>query len=190
VLVVLVDTSLENLKKISAALKKPAFAIIEPVFFTQDHIRRSLDVFPIEFLDILDRREVIFGDDIFRGLAVNHTHLRRQCEQELKAKLIVLKSTFPRARTGGELKSLLLRSFTSYIHIARNLLRLKGRQPSYRKGDVIRDLKTHFSVDTGVLEKLLELKMKNLKLSYDKAESLLFDFVKHLDIIAEIADAF
>lgn len=53
-LVVLKDASLGNLKPVSGLVNKWRFRLIHPLFFTEEYIRNSIDVFPIEFLDMKD----------------------------------------------------------------------------------------------------------------------------------------
>ena len=50
-----------------------------PLIMTEDDIRCSLDVFPIEFLDIRLHHATVFGPDLFTGLAIDRAQLRLQC---------------------------------------------------------------------------------------------------------------
>ena len=58
--------------------------MINPVFFTEDYIIRSTDVFPIEFLDMKENHVTLYGKDLFEAIAVDTKNLRFQCEQEIK----------------------------------------------------------------------------------------------------------
>ncbi|MDP3732602.1 MAG: hypothetical protein Q8R31_06270, partial [Candidatus Omnitrophota bacterium] len=125
-LAVLENTNLENLKRAARLINK--FSIINSLFLTEDYIRRSTDVFPIEFLDIQENYSVLYGKDILKGVNIDIRNLRFQCEQELKAKLITLRQLYLKInRDKPALKDLLLRSITSILHISRNVLRLKGK---------------------------------------------------------------
>src|SRR5262245_58129370 len=61
-----------------------------PVYFSVEEIANAADVFPIEFLDMMDHRVVVAGRDPFDGLEVSTRHLRHQVEFELRGKLIRL----------------------------------------------------------------------------------------------------
>ena len=66
-----------------------------PLFFDLDHIKTSLDVFPLEFLDIRDRHKVLIGDkDLFKNLKIELKNLRHQCESELKGVTLHLNSFY------------------------------------------------------------------------------------------------
>jgi len=180
-LVTLDNTDLENLARISKATAGRKFKILSPLFFTEDYINDSTDVFPIEFLDIKENYSVIYGKDVLSGLEVDTRNLRFQCEQELKSKVINIKKNYLSAANKKALKELLFKSFNSSLHILRNLIRLKGRTPPYLKEDILNELGREFNMDTADLKKILSAKNNNLKLSSGEIEALFFAFVKELE---------
>jgi len=180
-LVVLDDTGLENLARISKILSAGKFRILSPLFFTEDYISSSTDVFPIEFLDMKENYSVIYGKDVLAGLEIDLRNLRFQCEQELKAKVINIKKNYFSTANKNALKELLFKSFNSSLHILRNLIRLKGRTPPYLKEDILNELGREFDMDTADLKKILSAKNNNLKLSCGEIEALFFAFVKELE---------
>ena len=70
-LVVLDDDSLANLEKVSVLVNQKKFSRFIPVFFTQNYIKASSDVFPIEFLDMQENYALIFGKDVLQVLIKN-----------------------------------------------------------------------------------------------------------------------
>ena len=65
-----------------------------PLILTQDEFRRTLDVFPLEYGDIIAHHIVIAGTNPFIGIAVPDADLRRGCEQQAKSHLIHLREGF------------------------------------------------------------------------------------------------
>lgn len=187
-LVVLDNVELGNLSKISKALNKPKFRILNSLFFTRDYIRRSTDTFPIEFLDMKENYVVLEGEDVLKGIEVDIKNLRFQCEQELKAKIINIKNFYLRNKDNSAIKDILFSALTSVSHILRNLVRLKGKTPFYLKPDILRQVSEEFSIDTQSFKKILQAKNGNIKLTYREAEGLLLDFVKDLEKISDIID--
>jgi hypothetical protein len=59
--------------------------ISAPLIMTPEYIMHSLDVFPIEFLNIKLLHDTLFGEDLFQHLAIDRKDLRLQCERELKS---------------------------------------------------------------------------------------------------------
>ncbi len=188
-LVVLKNTDLENLKRVSGLINKWKFRMIHPLFFTEDYIRSSNDVFPIEFLDMKENYTVLAGRDILKDLPIDTRNLRFQCEQELKVKLIALKQLYlRRSKDKGALSASLFKSFTSIMHILRNVLRIKGKQPLYLKQDILNDIVSEFQIDRNTWEKILAAKNKQIKLSNKEMEQLFIYFVKDLEKIVDAVD--
>ena len=65
-----------------------------PLLFEKAGMRRSADVFPVEFSDIKQTHRVLYGPDPFTSLKINPAFLRLALEHELKSKLILLREKF------------------------------------------------------------------------------------------------
>ena len=187
-LIVLKATDIKTLSKACNIVSLPRFRDISPVFFTEDYIRTSTDVFPIEFLDMKENYSVLYGRDVLGGLRIDTRNLRFQCEQELKSKLITVKRQYLSACGRQELENLLFRTFTSCLHIMRNLLRIKGKEPPYLKSRILSDIEREFSVDTTVLTEILWAKAKKMQLTHSDVDALFAGFVKELEAIVGIVD--
>jgi len=188
-LVVLKDIAPEELKKASCLINKYRFKTISPLFLTEKYIQSSLDIFPIEFLDMQENYLVVQGLDVLKGINVDTRNLRFQCEQELKSKLINLKQLYIRINKDKlALRNLLFKSVTSVLHILRNVLRLKGKKPAYNKEDIVKELAAEFSIDASVWAKILSAKNKRIKIGNRDTEDLFVAFVKDLEKIVEMVN--
>ena len=188
-LVVLKDVAPEELKKASCLINKYRFKTISPLFLTEKYIQSSLDIFPIEFLDMQENYLVVQGLDVLKGINVDTRNLRFQCEQELKSKLINLRQLYIRInKDKPALRNLLFKSITSVLHILRNVLRLKGKKPAYNKEDIVKELAAEFSIDASVWAKILSAKNKRIKIGNRDTEDLFVAFVKDLEKIVEIVN--
>ena len=74
-LVVLDNAGLDNLSKVSRVINGRKFQLLRPLFFTEEYIRGSLDVFPIEFLDIKENFAVLYGKENLSDLPVDTINL-------------------------------------------------------------------------------------------------------------------
>lgn len=72
--------------------QRSGFAV--PLLLTHDEFLRSLDVFPVEYGDIIARHTVIAGGDPFAGMTISEADLRRSCEHQAKSHLIHLREGF------------------------------------------------------------------------------------------------
>lgn len=188
--IVLNDAALANVARASSLVNMHKFRSIKPVFFTEKHIACSSDVFPLEFLDMKENNIVLYGKDVLSGVLVDVKNLRFQCEQELKSKLINIKTAYLSYRTASDRKKLLLKFFTSSLHILRNILRLKGRVCSHSREEIIKDISVIFGLDLSVCKKILDMKTGKLQMRPREVENLFFDFTAGLEKIADAVDKF
>ena len=189
-LIVLNSTELGNLIKAKTFINKISFSRINPVFFTEEYLKSSLDVFPIEFLDMKENYSVLFGKDVLKDLNIDTSNLRFQCEQELKSKLINLKQQYLRINLKDKkaLGNLLFKNFTSLMHIMRNLIRLKNVIPPYKKIDILRQATVEIQVPITNLLKILEAKNNPIALSAEEINTLIIAFCADLEKIIRIVD--
>ncbi len=189
ILVVLNDSGLGEITKISSFFNRGKFANINPLFFTRDFINQSLDVFPVEFLDIKENYFVLFGEDVPANLNIDIKNLRYQCEHELRTKLINIRKLYlENLKNPRHLRSILVSSCNSVLHVTRNLLRIKNKPTPYIKDDIIKELSKEFGLDGGIFTKVLDIKKKNLKPGILIAVGLFSDFINELEKIIKIVD--
>lgn len=126
--------------------KKPPH--FDPLFLTRGQIEKSLDVFPIEWLEIQERKLLIEGEDVFETLEVPKTYLRLQCEHELRGKHIRLRQAYlATAKDPAELERLLRDGASSFATLFRTLLRLSGEAPPASTAQMIERVSDLFQLD-------------------------------------------
>lgn len=190
-LVVLKDDSPGRLKMASGLARKPKFKCINPLFLSREYINNSLDVFPIEFLDMKENYSVLSGEDLLKDISVDTRNLRFQCEQELKLKLIRLRQLFLLESANNPLlRQALFKAITSAMHILRNIIRLKGRQPPYLKDKILEEAASIFRIDKDCWSRILGAKNNRIKLAGGEIEDLFTGFLKDLENLAEAVDKF
>ena len=121
----------ESLDRVAEAIpesKKPPH--FDPMFMTRDQMLSSLDVFPIEWLDLIERHLRLAGEDVFTGVEVPLPSLRLQCEHELRGKHVRLRYEYlASARRPERLAEVLARLTSGFHTLFRTLLRLRGEVP-------------------------------------------------------------
>jgi hypothetical protein len=98
-----------------------------PLILERDEFARTLDVFPLEYGEIIADHVPIYGDDPFEGLEVAAEDLRRGCEYHAKSHLIHLREAF--LETGGNPKDvarLINASAPGYRRLLLNVIALAG----------------------------------------------------------------
>lgn len=123
-----VDLSvLRSLAEHGAKLGKASIAA--PLVMTPDYIADSLDTFPLELIEIMQKHVTLFGDDHFVDLSFEDKHVRLQCERELKVVLIGLRQGLLAAAGREKFIGALERDVGEGLsRTLRGLLWLKGRK--------------------------------------------------------------
>ena len=186
---ILSDTSLSNLSKIAPLLKKSKFRLLKTIFFTEGYILTSADVFPVEFLDMKENHKILYGRDLLSNLQIDVRNLRFQCEQELKSKIINIKRAYLDHIDSPNLDRMLMKFFTSSLHILRNVLRLKSGRAIYRKEEILNEAAGEFNIDISTMKKILDAKLANKRLPGKQASGLFISFVDILEKISGVVDS-
>jgi predicted nucleotidyltransferase len=119
-----------------------------PLTLTLSEWRRSADIFPMEYADILEHHRVLHGTAPFDGMSVDRTHLRLQLEYEAMGKLLKLRQGV--LATGGDSKQqieLLAASLSTIMVIFRAVQRLHGAVPPTDYERLSRDVATRAGFD-------------------------------------------
>jgi hypothetical protein len=158
-----------------------------PLFFTQQQLTESLDLFPIEFLDIQQSRRILWGPDLLADMRVGPVPLRRQVQRELTGKLLKLRGRYLLvAGKPDEVSELMLTSLSTFLVLFRAALRLYQDHVPDLKLDALHALAKHISFDIHPFERLSELKR-----SHGETRSALPDvpFVSYLSAIESVAES-
>lgn len=134
-----------------------------PLVMTCPYIERSLDVFPIEFLDIKLIHKTIHGAELFSGLTISKPLLRLQCERDLKAKIIHLHQGYISCSGGGRgLRALLNEAWPGFFPLFRamlSLVRLK-QGPALLKEEVLASMESAFGISLDCLREVRAMTLK------------------------------
>jgi hypothetical protein len=144
-------TQLEALAPAIPAAPKgsPAF---DPLFMTQAQVEKSLDSFPIEWLEIQERHLLLEGADVVGNLDVPLTYLRLQCEHELRGKHIQLRQAFlQQYERPAELEKTLAAAASGLATLFRTLLRLRGEPVPATSAQVIERVSDVYGLDPHAL---------------------------------------
>jgi hypothetical protein len=163
--------------------------IAAPLTLTPDAIMSSLDVFPIEFLGFKLNHHTVWGEDLLAGLTLGKSDLKRQCERELKSKLIWLRKGYIAA--AGDKNTLaqnIIRSFTGYLPLFRAVIYLMGQEPPGGVGEVLAGVEKLTGTGTRVFEEIYAIKKHLLKPSQEELFGLFSRFYQATARLGEIVD--
>ena len=130
-----------------------------PHFFGPEHIERSLDVFPIEFLDMQEQHKVIFGSDPLARVSPDPRHLRHQIESEMKGKLLHLRAFYAATcNKPKEIAKATVASFPNFLAAFRAVLRLVGEKPPTDARATIELLSVQTNIDPQVFLDIVDVR--------------------------------
>ena len=164
--------------------------IAAPLIMTPEYIENSLDVFPLEFFNIKMLHHTVWGEDIFQFLEIHQSDLRRQCEQELKVKLISLRQGYISA--AGDQKILargFAESFAGYMPLFKSIILLLGKEPPNNNDGILSVLEEVSDVRTDVFKIVLNQKKKKTKPSIEQLNMVFEDYYAAIEKLGDVTDA-
>lgn len=191
VAVLLAEVTAAALRKASGKLRgwaRQGFAT--PVFFDAEFLRDALDVFPIELLDMQERHRMLYGPDVLAGLQIEAGALRRQCEQELRGKLLKLRQAYLESSPSPkELQIVLTAAASGLVVLARTLLHLARADESGGTEAVFRRVETQFGVRVAHLRKAWQLKRGEARVTGSEIDLLYQAVLEEFQHLVRVANA-
>jgi hypothetical protein len=180
-LIVLHDLTFDFLRFLAPLGKKfGPKGVAAPIIMTPGYIRESLDVFPMEFLELKMIHKTVYGKDLLYNIDIDRALLRLQCEREIKTRIIGLRQGYI-SHLGDSVKiaGMLSRSVRGCIPLFRSVVYLKGLEPPPAKADTI----TAFSGAAGISGDAF-MKALTLKDNDSEAISLLEQYYRDMESVS------
>jgi hypothetical protein len=163
--------------------------IAAPLIMTPEYIMNSLDVFPLEFLNIKLLHKTILGEDLFRNLEINRSNLRLQCERELKVRLIGLRQGYISCLGNSKmLMDMFIQSFSGYIPLFKGIILLLGKEPPVANPDVLTVLEEVSGINSSVFKTVLKQKKQKTKLMMEQLNTIFQDYYAAIEKLGDITD--
>jgi hypothetical protein len=158
-----------------------------PLFMTRDEIRRSVDVFTIELLDMQQHHRVLFGEDVLPGLSIPANLHRAQVEYELREKLALLRQHLLLVSgNDSRMWELLLRSVSSFATLFRHALIVLGHDAPGTKREAVQALSQQIGFDSSGILQVLDVRERKV----DRKKFNVADvFSRYLAALEQVAAA-
>ncbi len=159
-----------------------------PLLLSEEEVRTSTDCFPIEFHDMQERRQVLFGKDVIEKLEIDRSFYRAQVEHDLRAKLLRL-----RQKAAGVLGDkpallrLMMESVSTFLVLSRHALLLSGVETGWQKRDVARNVAA-LQVDATPFDALLDLRERKKKPGDVDVDGLFANYLKQIEAVVAHVD--
>jgi hypothetical protein len=160
-----------------------------PLLMTSDELRASADAFPIEWLDMLQARQVLFGPDPVAGFHIDPACLRLHLERELKGKFLDLRERY--ILTDGRSKlvvELLTESLSTFLVLFRAALRLYQPHVPHPKLEALHALASHIPFDPQPFLHVQELKARQRRADDVALHTLFADYLAAIETVVTAID--
>jgi hypothetical protein len=188
-LVLLKQVTPDELKKCAAQLPQgQKQGIRTPLFVDPAYVRSSIDVFPVEFLDMKQRYRVLYGQDFLQELEPKLERLRFQCEQELKGKMLRLRQLYlEAAQTENRLVALLVKSTSSFMVLFRALLHLQGAPAPQSINEILVAL-SRLGLRSQAIGRIHSLRRKESALKAAEIDSLFREYLSEIQAVVQFVE--
>ncbi|HET9455396.1 MAG TPA: hypothetical protein VFO66_14015 [Gemmatimonadaceae bacterium] len=160
-----------------------------PFTLTMAEWRRSADVFPMEYSDILERHRILYGEPPFEGIRIQPGDLRWQLELETMGKLLHLRQGVLAAGGDGRRQlELLAMTKSTILVLFRATLRLHGMTPSHDSLEVVRAAASVAGFDPAPFERVIRHTRKDAVVRTSEAPQLLAEYVRGVEQLVAYLD--
>ena len=160
-----------------------------PLFMTKHYIADSLDSFPIEFLHMKRRYSLLYGEDVLAGVEIPHAHLRLQCEEQIKGKLLHLRQEY--LATLGKrycLQRLITATLPPFAVLFKALLELKREEiPAEQKAIILRTAEI-YGLNQDLFQQLIQASDEKSKVSNVELNRIAAAYINEINKLAMIID--
>ncbi len=160
-----------------------------PLLLTPEYLGNAHDVFPIEFLSLKTSHILLYGENGLDQVSIDSSHLRLQCERELRSWRLQLRQGY--LRSAGDtawLSNLFLEGVADIFPLLRAILVLLEGNPDAANTASLYRLEEKSGIDLSCIMKIWELRKAGKKLpkdkvfeTYDLWEKALAELVQKVD---------
>lgn len=192
VLVIVEKLGMEQLRAEAAASTAwTAAGNPPPLTLTTAEWRSSIDIFPMEYADILERHRVLYGSPPFEGMRVAPEDLRWELEQQAMGKLLQFRQGILAAGNDGQSQLELLEASRSTIMVIfRAVVRLHGQTPPSDNVDLIQQVARQAGFDATPFERVVRHVRREVKLSRADSGEILAGYLAGMERLVAHLDQF
>ena len=189
-LIILKDNTPSELSRYNPIMKKwLKMNVSIPLFLTGEYINKSLDTFPIEFLEMSSAYNVIYGDDVFANIQIKNKDLKHQIERELRGKLLHLRLEFLKTCLNTKkIQDLISKSLFTFIPIFKAILKLVEHESKSKNEGILQRISELINLNYNLFVKLLSISKKELTLKENEIKDIFDKYIEEMDRVVDYVD--
>ena len=191
-MIIVTDRGMSFLHKALPLVEKwKKCAVAVPLYITDTYLKTSVDVFPIEFLNIKSHYKLVYGQDLIKILEIDKKDLRRECEREIKGKLLHLRQGYFTSRAERKkLQKLFAVSLDAFINLLPAILYLCNEEIPDRKKEMLGKIVGLAQLNGEVWDTLWEYKTARKLPSGDDATATWQNYIEQVQQLGRFIDRF
>jgi hypothetical protein len=160
-----------------------------PLLFTRDELKRSADVFAIEFLDMKSRHRILFGEDFLTTLEVPLALHRSQVERELRTNWLRLRQAILAAPLDEKSHlEIMTQSLSTFCALFRHALFALGQPMPATKREAVTAAAALTAADPAAFQSLLEIREGKRKKDAIDVETSLHSYLAFVEALTNEVD--
>jgi hypothetical protein len=161
-----------------------------PLVLDPPYLQRSFDVFPIEFIDILDRHRLLTGaDDPFTDPQIDPANLRFEVEEHLRGKMLHLWEGYLRSGDSRTLGELLAATPAAFGPALRGLMYWLGEPRPREYAALVRGVEAKFDLELATFHRVERARVGTDKFSRGQVESVFAAYLGEVRALVRQVDA-
>ncbi|RMG02877.1 MAG: hypothetical protein D6726_06670 [Nitrospirae bacterium] len=179
-LIILKTFSSEFLYRYSRLMKRFK-RVSTPVILTEEMLKTSRHIFPIEFLTIKESYIVIHGNDPLKEINIGFEDLRTEIELQIKRRLIRLEEEFLFSlERKADLERFLTSALIGFVPLFKQILRLLNRQCPL-EGTLFREFCDALGLNPEPFFSIWSIKTERQTFKKDAMIRIFEDFIKEME---------
>ncbi len=159
--------------------------MLDPLVFSSEDLRRSLDVFPLQIIEIKRNYQVLHGADVLAGIKLQRCDTRLAVEREVKTVLSRLRHLYIlRSRLRPAWLEAIQDTAGQVLRLVGFCLVLAGQRPAATVESQCEQAHQYLGLDAGVLSRAYQLKLGKQR---NEAAEMAELFEAYLDNIGLLA---
>ncbi|MCU1293728.1 MAG: hypothetical protein JWP08_2578 [Bryobacterales bacterium] len=160
-----------------------------PLLLSEEEVRTSTDSFPMEFSDMRQHRQVLYGRDVIETLEVDRSFYRAQVEHELRAKQIRLRQKAAEVLSNPDrLVKLLADSVSTFCVLGRHALILSGHEPRWKKAEIVAALEDVTRMPFNATNEILAIRATPKQKVANDTAALFGSYLKEVGTLVRFVD--
>lgn len=185
-LILLKEINFYSILDNSSLVKKMQKKKLLPIYLTEEYIRTSCDVYPLEYLKMKKNYDLVYGKNILAELDIPPENIRLESEQKIKGVLIRITQVI--LEEGNKKKKLARTAFLAMEDIMagiEGMLEIAGQSASPDALPLIGQAEKQFSLDLQPFKDIATWKNGSKP---EDIKKLMYDFYEKIEELAYFVD--